>query len=43
MWKVAFADGSIDKYEDHIIRRISDLINLSHSDFIRLKINARDD
>ena len=43
MWKVAFADGSIDKYEYHIIRRISDLINLSHSDFIRLKINARDD
>ena len=43
MWKVAFADGNIDKYEDHIIRRISDLINLSHSDFIRLKINARDD
>ena len=43
MWKVAFADGSIDKYEDHIIRRISDLINLSHSDFIRLKISARDD
>jgi len=43
MWKVAFADASIDKYEDHIIRRISNLINLSHSDFIRLKIKARDD
>ena len=42
MWKVAFADGNIDKYEDHIIRRISNLINLSHADFIRLKIRARD-
>ena len=42
MWKVAFADGNIDKYEDHIIRRISSLINLSHSDFVRLKLKARD-
>ena len=42
MWKVAFSDGNIDKYEDHIIRRISGLINLSHSDFIRLKLKARD-
>ena len=41
MWKVAFSDGNIDKYEDHIIRRISGLINLSHSDFIRLKLKAR--
>ena len=43
MWKVAFADGNVDKYEDHIIRRISTLINLAHSDFIRLKLKARDD
>ena len=43
MWKVAFADGNIDKYEDHIIRKISSLINLAHSDFIRLKLKARDD
>ena len=43
MWKVAFADGNIDKYEDHIIRKISSLINIAHSDFIRLKLKARDD
>ena len=43
MWRVAFADGNLDKYEDHIIRRISSLINLAHSDFIRLKLKARDD
>ena len=43
MWKVAFADGNLDKYEDHIIRKISSLINLAHSDFIRLKLKARDD
>ena len=37
MWKVAFADGNLDKYEEHMIRRIADLIHISHSDFIRTK------
>lgn len=37
MWQVAFADGHIDRYEDHLIRKVSDLIFVSHSDFIRAK------
>lgn len=37
MWRIAFADGDLDKYEEHIIRRVSDLIYVSHSDFIRTK------
>ncbi len=41
MWKVAYADGAVDKYEAHIIRRISDLIHLPHSQFIRAKQEAR--
>ena len=31
LWKVAYADGYLDKYEEHIIRKISDLIHISHS------------
>jgi len=42
MWQVAFADGRIDAFEDHIIRRIAGLLNIAHSDFIREKIRARD-
>ena len=42
MWQVAYADGHLDKYEEHIVRRVADLIYLSHSDFIRAKISARD-
>lgn len=38
MWKVAFADGRIDKYEDHLIRRVSELIYVSHQDFISTKL-----
>ena len=41
MWEVAFADDTIDKYEEHLIRRVSDLIYVSHSDFIRAKHAAQ--
>ena len=38
IWKLAFADGNLDKFEDHLIRKISDLVHISHSDFIRIKL-----
>ena len=37
LWDVAFADGRIDKYEDHTIRKIADLIYVKHEDFIKAK------
>ncbi|MEO0438091.1 MAG: TerB family tellurite resistance protein [Pseudomonadota bacterium] len=42
LWQVAYADNAIDKYEEHIIRRIADLIYVSHEDFIRCKLKVRD-
>ena len=42
MWKIAYADGNIDKYEEHIIRKVSNLIYVAHSDFIKAKINAKE-
>lgn len=41
MWDVAFADGEISKYEEHLIRRVAELIYVSHSDFVRMKHEAR--
>ena len=41
MWKIAFSDGNLDKYEEHLIRKVSDLIHLSHSDFINTKLEAK--
>ena len=43
LWKVAFADGYLNKYEEAIIRRIAELIYVSHSDFIRAKHEAKKD
>ena len=37
LWDVAFADGRIDKYEDHTIRKIADLIYVKHEDFMKAK------
>lgn len=42
MWRIAFSDQQLDKYEEHLIRRVSELIYVSHSDFIRTKLMVRD-
>ena len=41
LWRVAYADGRVDAYEEHIIRRLADLIHIHHSQFIKAKIEAR--
>jgi uncharacterized tellurite resistance protein B-like protein len=38
MWKVAYADGDLDKYEDSVIRRVADLLYIAHSDFVKTKL-----
>ena len=40
LWRVAYADGVIHKYEDAAIRKASELLYVSHSDFIRAKFSA---
>ena len=42
LWRVAFASNGMDRYEEHMIRRIADLLYLPHSEFIRAKISARE-
>jgi uncharacterized tellurite resistance protein B-like protein len=41
LWTVAFADSHQDKHEEHLIRRIADLLHVSHKDFIAAKFKAR--
>jgi uncharacterized tellurite resistance protein B-like protein len=40
LWLVAAADGHIDQYEEHMVRRIAELLYLPHSAFIRAKFRA---
>lgn len=41
LWRVAFADGVVDAYEDHRIRRISELLFMPHSEFIQAKLSVQ--
>lgn len=41
LWQIAYADEHIDRHEDHMIRRIADLIHVRHSDFIRTKLAVK--
>lgn len=41
MWELAFVDKDLSKYEEYVIRKVADLIYVSHSDFIRAKSIAK--
>jgi len=43
LWMVAYADGQVDRYEEHMIRKLAELLHLAHSQFIRAKILSRDE
>ena len=37
LWRVAYADGKLDKYEEHFVRKIARLLYVRHTDFIKAK------
>lgn len=37
LWRVAFADGVMDKYEEYLVRKVADLLHVSHQDFLQTK------
>ena len=37
LWRVALADNHLDKYEDYLVRKLADLLYVSHSDLIRIR------
>ena len=41
LWQVALADLRLDKHEDHLVRRIAELLYVSHSDVIRIRNRVR--
>ena len=40
LWKIAYADGRLDKYEDSLVLKISDLLYVSRGRVMRLKHDA---
>lgn len=41
LWKVALADERVDSQEEHLIRRVADLLHLSPSEFIQCRHRAQ--
>lgn len=37
LWQLAYADNALDKYEEHLLRRLAELLHVPHQDFIRSK------
>jgi uncharacterized tellurite resistance protein B-like protein len=42
LWQVAFADGHLDAHEQHFMRKIADLLYISHADYVAAKQRARE-
>jgi len=42
LWTIAYADGELDKYEDSLVLKISDLLYVSRGRVMRLKHDAQD-
>ena len=37
LWRVALADQKLDKHEDFLVRKVADLLYVSHRDLIRIR------
>lgn len=40
LWRAAYSDTALHEYEEHVIRRIADLLHLSHAQFIGAKLRV---
>lgn len=41
MWQVAYADRHISAHENHLMRRMTDLLHISQADYIAAKMRAK--
>lgn len=41
LWEIAYADNELDMYEEHLVRKLSELLYVTHSDFIAAKLRVK--
>jgi len=41
LWLLIYADGTVDTYEDRLVRKITNLLGLEHSDMITAKLKVK--
>jgi uncharacterized tellurite resistance protein B-like protein len=42
MWRVAYADSTLSAWEQHLVRKVADLLHVSQGDYIAAKMRARE-
>jgi len=42
LWRVAYADGGLDPYEDHLVRKLSHLLYVPHIELMLARQRVRD-
>ena len=40
LWEVSVADGHVDKHEEHLVRKVADLLYVPHNRFIKAKLEG---
>ena len=40
VWRVIYADGKLDRYEDYLVHRLAKLLNLTHRQMIDAKVQV---
>jgi len=41
LWALAYADQELDKHEEHLIRRLAELLHVPHHAFIKTKLKSQ--
>lgn len=41
LWRIAYADENVDRLEEHLVRKIANLLHVSHRDYIAAKLAAK--
>jgi uncharacterized tellurite resistance protein B-like protein len=40
LWKIVYTDGHLDKHEDYLVHKVSNLLNLTHRELIDAKLKV---
>lgn len=40
LWQIAYADGRLDAHENHLMRRLADLLHIRHAAYVGTKLKA---
>ncbi|HQR54619.1 MAG TPA: TerB family tellurite resistance protein [Burkholderiaceae bacterium] len=41
MWRVAYSDDNLSAHENHLMRKVADLLHITHGDYIAAKMRAQ--